>query len=86
MYRSLILFSRHGKLRLSKYFVPVPEKERNKTNHEVIAIALNRQNTWCNIFHHKGIKYCYKRFGQKGPSERLASHFETLDRKNERIR
>jgi len=65
MYRSLILFSRHGKLRLSKYFVPVPEKERNKTNHEVIAIALNRQNTWCNIFHHKGIKYCYKRFGQK---------------------
>ena len=71
MYRSLILFSRHGKLRLSKYFVPVPEKERNKTNHEVIAIALNRQNTWCNIFHHKGIKYCYKRFGQKVGSKFL---------------
>ena len=77
MYRSLILFSRHGKLRLSKYFVPVPEKERNKTNHEVIGIALNRQNTWCNIFHHKGIKYCYKRLGHDYITPCFVSHYES---------
>jgi len=28
MYRSVILFSRHGRLRLSKWFLSVPEKER----------------------------------------------------------
>jgi len=62
MYRCILLFSRHGKLRLSKYFVPVPEKERNKTNHEVITMALGRNTSFSNIFHHKGVKYCYKRY------------------------
>ncbi|CBY42924.1 unnamed protein product [Oikopleura dioica] len=62
MYRSVILFSRHGRLRLSKWFLSVPEKERNKTNHEVIQIALNRNGAYSNIFHHKGVKYIYKRY------------------------
>jgi len=30
MYQSIILFSRHGRLRLSKYFKPLPEKVRRR--------------------------------------------------------
>ena len=62
MYRNLILFSRHGKIRLTKYFINVPEKERNKLNYEVVQIALNRNTSYANIFHHRGVTYCYKRY------------------------
>ena len=35
---------------------------RNKVNHEVIQISLSRDAKLSNIFHHKGVKYCYKRY------------------------
>ena len=36
--------------------------QRNKVNHEVIQISLARDSKLSNIFHHKGVKYCYKRY------------------------
>ena len=49
-------------MRLAKYFMNVPEKERNKLNYEVVQIALNRNTSHANIFHHRGVTYCYKRY------------------------
>jgi len=40
----------------------VPEKTRNKLNHEIIQIALSRDSKLSNIFHHKNVKYVYKRY------------------------
>ena len=42
--------------------VPLSPFNRNKLNHEVVQIALNRNTSYANIFHHKGDTYCYKRY------------------------
>lgn len=51
-----------GAVALLSGFINVPEKERNKLNYEVVQIALNRNTSYANIFHHRGVTYCYKRY------------------------
>ena len=56
-----LLFSRQGKVRLSKYYVPYSQKERGKLVKEVTASILSRPAKLCNVVEHRQLKLVYKR-------------------------
>ena len=47
-----LLFSRQGKVRLSKYYKPYSQKERAKLVKEVTSQILARPNKLCNVVEH----------------------------------
>ena len=57
-----LLFSRQGKVRLSKYYVPYSQKERGKLVKEVTGSILQRHAKLCNVVEHRGLKLVYKRY------------------------
>ena len=57
-----LLFSRQGKVRLSKYYVPYSQKERAKLVKEVTASILSRPAKLCNVVEHRQLKLVYKRY------------------------
>jgi AP-1 complex subunit sigma 1/2 len=57
-----LLFSRQGKVRLSKYYVPYSQKERGKLVKEVTSSILSRGATLCNVVEHRSLKLVYKRY------------------------
>ena len=57
-----LLFSRQGKVRLSKYYVPYSQKERGKLVKEVTASILSRPAKLCNVVEHRQLKLVYKRY------------------------
>ena len=57
-----LLFSRQGKVRLSKYYKPYSQKERAKLVKEVTSQILARPNKLCNVVEHRNLKLIYKRY------------------------
>uniref|UniRef100_A0A3Q1GWY8 Adaptor related protein complex 1 subunit sigma 3b n=1 Tax=Acanthochromis polyacanthus TaxID=80966 RepID=A0A3Q1GWY8_9TELE len=62
MMRFLLLFSRQGKLRLQKWFTPIPEREKKKIIRDMTTMVLARQPRSCNFLHWKDLKIIYKRY------------------------
>lgn len=58
----LLLFSRQGKLRLQKWFLPLPERERKKIIKDMTAMVLARKPRTCNFLHWRDLKIVYKRW------------------------
>ncbi|XP_056323924.1 AP-1 complex subunit sigma-3b [Danio aesculapii] len=62
MMHFLLLFSRQGKLRLQKWFLPLPERERKKIVKDMTTMVLARKPRTCNFMHWKDLKIVYKRY------------------------
>ncbi|KAG7457039.1 hypothetical protein MATL_G00242290 [Megalops atlanticus] len=62
MMRFLLLFSRQGKLRLQKWFISLPEREKKKIVREMTSMVLARKPRSCNFLHWKDLKIVYKRY------------------------
>ncbi|XP_061098380.1 AP-1 complex subunit sigma-3-like isoform X2 [Conger conger] len=60
--RFLLLFSRQGKLRLQKWFTPLPEREKKKIVRDMTAMVLTRKPRSCNFLHWRDLKVVYKRY------------------------
>lgn len=59
--RFLLLFSRQGKLRLQKWFTPLPERERRKIVRDMTMMVLARSPRCCSVIHWRDLKIVYKR-------------------------
>ena len=57
-----LLFSRQGKVRLSKYYKPYSQKERAKMVKEVTTQILARPSKLCNVVEHRNLKPVYRRY------------------------
>jgi len=57
----MLLFSRHGKVRLQKWFTPYPAKEEAKITREIVTTVLQRKPKMCNILEWQDMKIIYKR-------------------------
>ncbi|XP_064184835.1 AP-1 complex subunit sigma-3-like isoform X1 [Anguilla rostrata] len=60
--RFLLLFSRQGKLRLQKWFTPLPEREKKKIVRDMTTLVLSRKPRTCNFLHWRDLKVVYKRY------------------------
>jgi len=58
----LLLFSRHGKVRLAKWFTPHSAKEATKLTREIVTTVLSRKTKMCNILEWQDRKIVYKRY------------------------
>ncbi|XP_066477609.1 AP-1 complex subunit sigma-3 [Tiliqua scincoides] len=58
----ILLFSRQGKLRLQKWFITLPEKERKKITREIVQIILARNQKTSSFVDWKDLKLVYKRY------------------------
>ena len=59
----LLLISRQGKVRLTKWYTAIAAKEKNRIVREVTAEVLSRQQKLCNFIEWKDAKIIYKRYG-----------------------
>ena len=59
----MLLFSRHGKVRLAKWFTPYASKEASKLTREIVTTVLSRKTKMCNILEWQDLKIVYKRYG-----------------------
>ena len=62
MIHFVLLISRQGKVRLTKWYSPYSSKEKARTVREVSAVVLSRQQKQCNFLEYKDKKVIYKRF------------------------
>ncbi|XP_040368140.1 AP-1 complex subunit sigma-2-like [Rosa rugosa] len=62
MIHFVILVSRQGKVRLTKWFSTYSQKERSKVMRELSGIILNRGPKLCNFIEWRGLKVVYKRY------------------------
>ncbi|XP_076347940.1 AP-1 complex subunit sigma-2-like [Tachypleus tridentatus] len=62
MLQFMLLFSRQGKLRLQKWYVAHPDKQKKKITRELIAIVLARKPKMCSFLEWKDLKIVYKRY------------------------
>ncbi|XP_022637423.1 uncharacterized protein LOC106763263 [Vigna radiata var. radiata] len=89
----VLLISRQGKVRLTKWYSPYSQKERSKIIRELCGLIISRAPKLCNFVEWKGFKVVYKRYAslyfcicndeEDNELETLAiiHHFvETLDR------
>ncbi|KAM6948431.1 AP-1 complex subunit sigma-3b isoform 1-T1 [Aplochiton taeniatus] len=60
--RFLLLFSRQGKLRLQKWFTPIPERDKKKIVRDMTTMVLARKPRSCNFLHWRDLKIVYKRY------------------------
>uniref|UniRef100_A0ACB8FAR3 AP-1 complex subunit sigma-3 n=1 Tax=Sphaerodactylus townsendi TaxID=933632 RepID=A0ACB8FAR3_9SAUR len=58
----VLLFSRQGKLRLQKWFITLPEKEKKKITREIVQIILARNPKMSSFVDWKDLKLVYKRY------------------------
>ncbi|KAH3672055.1 hypothetical protein WICMUC_004456 [Wickerhamomyces mucosus] len=58
----LLLLSKQGKVRLSKWYDPVPQTHKTKTIKELTALVLSRRSKMCNISEYKDYKIIYRRY------------------------
>ncbi|KAL8187772.1 UNVERIFIED_CONTAM: AP-1 complex subunit sigma-3 [Gekko kuhli] len=58
----ILLFSRQGKLRLQKWFITLPEKEKKKITREIVQIILARNPKMSSFVDWKDLKLVYKRY------------------------
>lgn len=62
MIQFILLLSRQGKVRLAKWYVSIPAKQKMKLIREVSIAALNRSARMSNIIELSGRKYICKRY------------------------
>nr|XP_011464991.1 PREDICTED: AP-1 complex subunit sigma-2-like isoform X1 [Fragaria vesca subsp. vesca] len=62
MIHYVILVSRQGKVRLTKWFSTYSQKERSKVMRELSGVILNRGSKLCNFIEWRGLKVVYKRY------------------------
>lgn len=60
--RFLLLISRQGKSRLTKWYQPYPQKQKNKIVREVTSQCLERPSKLCNFLEWRDGKVVYKRY------------------------
>ncbi|KAA3482609.1 AP-1 complex subunit sigma-1 [Gossypium australe] len=58
----VLLISRQGKVRLTKWYSPYSQKERTKVIRELGGVILNRGPKLCNFVDWRGFKVVYKRY------------------------
>ncbi|KTF73844.1 hypothetical protein cypCar_00023268 [Cyprinus carpio] len=58
----MLLFSRQGKLRLQKWYVPLSDTQKKKISREVIQIVLARKPKMCSFLEWRDLKIVYKRY------------------------
>lgn len=59
----MLLFSRQGKLRLQKWYVPLSDKERKKISRDLVQTILARKPKMCSFLEWRDLKIVYKRYG-----------------------
>ncbi|XDV46567.1 hypothetical protein PO909_014442 [Leuciscus waleckii] len=69
----MLLFSRQGKLRLQKWYVPLSDKEKKKITRELVQTVLARKPKMCSFLEWRDLKIVYKR-----SVEELSALFYTL--------
>lgn len=74
MIHFLLLISRQGKVRLSKWYETYAAKEKAKVVREVTAAVLDRHQKLCNILEWKDGKIVYKRSDLATYSDILTQH------------
>uniref|UniRef100_A0A8C1Y1A9 Adaptor related protein complex 1 subunit sigma 2 n=1 Tax=Cyprinus carpio TaxID=7962 RepID=A0A8C1Y1A9_CYPCA len=57
----MLLFSRQGKLRLQKWYVPLCDKEKKKITRELVQTVLARKPKMCSFLEWRDLKIVYKR-------------------------
>ncbi|XP_061895235.1 AP-1 complex subunit sigma-2-like isoform X3 [Entelurus aequoreus] len=57
----MLLFSRQGKLRLQKWYVPLSDKEKKKIGRELVQTILARKPKMCSFLEWRDMKVVYKR-------------------------
>ena len=62
MIHFVLLISRQGKVRLTKWYSPYSAKEKARTVREVTGVVLARQPKQCNFLDYKDKKIIYKRY------------------------
>ncbi|CAM4732548.1 hypothetical protein PO909_020657 [Leuciscus waleckii] len=58
----MLLFSRQGKLRLQKWYVPLSDVQKKKISREVIQMVLARKPKMCSFLEWRDLKIVYKRY------------------------
>ncbi|GMG55691.1 unnamed protein product [Ambrosiozyma monospora] len=58
----LILLSRQGKVRLTKWYITLSQKEKQRIVREVAAMIPLRKPKMCNVIEHKDSKIIYRRY------------------------
>ena len=61
MIHFVLLISRQGKVRLTKWYSPYSAKEKARAVREVSSVVLSRQQKQCNFLEYKDKKIIYKR-------------------------
>lgn len=61
----MLLFSRQGKLRLQKWYVPLSDKERKKISRDLVQTILARKPKMCSFLEWRDLKIVYKRYVNK---------------------
>uniref|UniRef100_A0A2C9WFX7 AP complex subunit sigma n=1 Tax=Manihot esculenta TaxID=3983 RepID=A0A2C9WFX7_MANES len=62
MIHFVLLISRQGKVRLTKWYSPHSQKERSKIIRELSGVIINRGPKLCNFVQWKGLKAVYRRY------------------------
>ena len=62
MYRFMLLFSRQGKVRLTKWFYAISDKDRKKMSRDIVSNVLQRRPKMSNFVDFMGLKIVYKRY------------------------
>eukprot|EP01121_Diplochlamys_sp_Union-15-3_P015841 TRINITY_DN529_c0_g1_i1.p1 TRINITY_DN529_c0_g1~~TRINITY_DN529_c0_g1_i1.p1 ORF type:complete len:153 (-),score=11.56 TRINITY_DN529_c0_g1_i1:153-611(-) len=62
MINFVLLVSRQGKTRLTKWYQPYAPKEKNKIIREITSLVLNRAPRLCNFLEWKKYKIVYRRY------------------------
>ncbi|XP_036620570.1 AP-1 complex subunit sigma-2-like [Trichosurus vulpecula] len=57
----MLLFSRQGKLRLQKWYVPLSDKEKKKITREFVQTVLAHKPKMCSFLEWRDLKIVYKR-------------------------
>ncbi|XP_076880798.1 AP-1 complex subunit sigma-2 [Brachyhypopomus gauderio] len=60
--RFMLLFSRQGKLRLQKWYLPLSDPQKKKISREVIHMVLARKPKMCSFLEWRDLKIVYKRY------------------------
>ncbi|CCE81618.1 Piso0_002280 [Millerozyma farinosa CBS 7064] len=58
----ILLLSRQGKMRLSRWYQTVSQKEKAKITKELTTLILSRRAKMCSVLEYKEIKIVYRRY------------------------
>lgn len=62
MINYILLISRQGKVRLTKWYATLPSKTKSTIIRDITQLVLSRRPKMCNVLEYKGKKVVYKRY------------------------